>query len=136
MFLRPCFLVVDQEFAGSISTRKLVLETAKFNVITAYSYAEARATLDIFPNVDACVVNGHSDDKAEQVLRHIEAAHPTVKRVLIGDRTNVHTSVDLHVETYSPEALLLGLRKLFPEDAAKAESIERKLEESTPPAEE
>lgn len=135
MFLRPCFLVVDHEFAGSISTRKLVLETAKFNVITAYSYAEARATLELFPNVHACVVNGHSDGNAERLLRYIEISHPTVKRVLTGNKTNVNTSVDLHVETYSPEALLLGLRKLFPEDAAKAESIERNLEESVPPEE-
>lgn len=35
--IRPCFLVIDREFPGSISTRKLVLETAKFNVLTAYS---------------------------------------------------------------------------------------------------
>jgi len=132
MFLRPCFLVVDHEFAGSISTRKLVLETAKFNVITAYSYAEARATLERFPNVQACVVNGHSDGKAEHLLSHIETFHPTVKRVLTGHKMNVNASVDLHVETYSPEALLLGLRKLFPQDAAKAESIERGLEEDVP----
>jgi hypothetical protein len=38
--IRPCFLVVDQEHSGSISTRKLVIETAKFNVLTAYSGAE------------------------------------------------------------------------------------------------
>jgi hypothetical protein len=38
---RPCFLVIDREFPGSISTRKLVIETAKFNVLTAYSGKEA-----------------------------------------------------------------------------------------------
>ena len=27
--LRPCFLVLDREFPGSLSTRKLVIETAK-----------------------------------------------------------------------------------------------------------
>ena len=27
--IRPCFLVVDNEYPGSISTRKLVLESAK-----------------------------------------------------------------------------------------------------------
>ena len=135
MFLRPCFLVVDHEFAGSISTRKLVLETAKFNVITAYSYAEARATLERFPNVQACVVNGHSEGHSERLLRYIEISHPTVKRVLIGNRIDVNTSVNLHIEAYSPEALLQGLRKLFPEDAAKAESIERDLEEGVLPEE-
>lgn len=135
MFLRPCFLVVDHEFAGSISTRKLVLETAKFNVITAYSYAEARATLERFPNVQACVVNARSDGKAEQLLRHIETSHPTVKRVLTGNKTDMKTSVDLHVETYSPEALLQGLRMLFPQDAARAQAIEDELEGTTPPEE-
>ena len=38
---RPCFLVVDREHSQSISTRKLVIETAKFNVLTAYSAEEA-----------------------------------------------------------------------------------------------
>jgi hypothetical protein len=27
--MRPCFLVLDQEYPGSISTRKLVIETRK-----------------------------------------------------------------------------------------------------------
>jgi len=133
MFLRPCFLVVDQEFAGSISTRKLILETAKFNVITAYSYPEARATVELFPNLSAVVVNARSDGRAEALLQHITTSHPTVKRVLTGRKTDMHTLVDLHVETYSPDALLEGLRKLFPEDSAIAESIERALEEKTPP---
>lgn len=26
--VRPCFLVIDREYSGSISTRKLVIETA------------------------------------------------------------------------------------------------------------
>ena len=135
MFLRPCFLVVDHEFAGSISTRKLVLETGKFNVITAYSYPEARATLELFPNVAGCVVNARSDGLAEELLRHIEVAHPTVKRILTGSKTDLHIVVDLHVETYAPDALLQGLRKLFPEDAATVDAIEHELEDATPPEE-
>ena len=38
--IRPCYLVVDREFASSISTRKLFIEAAKLNVITAYSGVE------------------------------------------------------------------------------------------------
>jgi response regulator RpfG family c-di-GMP phosphodiesterase len=57
IMIRPCFLVVDQEHSGSISTRKLVIETAKFNVITAYSGAEALETLNKFPGVDAVVLD-------------------------------------------------------------------------------
>jgi len=53
--VRPCFLVIDREFPGSISTRKLVLETAKFNVITSYSAQEAVETLKKFPALQGVV---------------------------------------------------------------------------------
>ncbi len=33
--VRPCFLAVDREYALSLSARKLIIETAKLNVITA-----------------------------------------------------------------------------------------------------
>jgi CheY-like chemotaxis protein len=55
--VRPCFLVVDREFPGSISTRKLVIETAKFNVLTAYSGEEAIETLKRFPAIDGIVLD-------------------------------------------------------------------------------
>jgi hypothetical protein len=42
------FHVIDHEFPDSISTRKLVLETAKYNVITAYSGREAVETFRLF----------------------------------------------------------------------------------------
>ena len=38
---RPCFLVLDREYATKISTHKLVIEATKLNVITAYSRAGA-----------------------------------------------------------------------------------------------
>src|SRR6202012_3695660 len=54
---RPCFLVIDHEFPDSISTRKLVLETAKYNVITAYSGNEAIEAFRLFPSVSGIVMN-------------------------------------------------------------------------------
>ncbi len=47
--VRPCFLVIDHEHAGTISTRKLVIESAKLNVLTAFSGEEALAMLKKFP---------------------------------------------------------------------------------------
>ena len=64
--IRPCFLVVDQEHSGSISTRKLVIETAKFNVITAYTGAEAIQTLNKFPAIDAVVLDASIKRSAMQ----------------------------------------------------------------------
>ena len=85
MFLRPCFLVVDREFAGSISTRKLVIETAKFNVITAYDYEEGLATLERFPNVDGVVITADRTGDPEAFLKLVRDRYPSVKRVLTGE---------------------------------------------------
>jgi hypothetical protein len=59
---RPCFLVIDREFPGSISTRKLVIETAKFNVLTAYSGKEAIEMITRFPAVSGVVLDGGLED--------------------------------------------------------------------------
>lgn len=59
--MRPCFIILDQEFPGSISSRKLVIESAKLNVITAYSPREAIETLERYPRVDGVVVNAQME---------------------------------------------------------------------------
>lgn len=51
---RPCFLVIECEYPGNISARKLVIETAKMNVISCYSCAEGIATLRRFPARPNC----------------------------------------------------------------------------------
>jgi DNA-binding NtrC family response regulator len=129
MFLRPCFLVVDREFAGSISSRKLVIETAKFNVITAYSIAEAEATVERYPRLDGIVVSAGNDDAVIEFLKRIRAAHPKIKLVLTGHAVHDNAPCDAHVESYAPDRLLSALRKLFPDDSAKVEQIEKKLED-------
>jgi CheY-like chemotaxis protein len=60
--LRPCFLVVDRETSTGISTRKLIIETAKFNVITAYSSQEAIEILRKFPALDGVVTDSGMTD--------------------------------------------------------------------------
>jgi hypothetical protein len=129
LFLRPCFLVVDPEFAGCISTRKLVIETAKFNVITAYSFAEALLTLERFPRVQGCVVSTSNNDAHVAFLREVRSLYPEIKLILTGHQTNNDAPYDVHVDGYSPERLLTELRSLFPAVAATFEEIELKLEE-------
>lgn len=113
---RPTFLVVDPEHPGSISSRKLVLETAKFNVITSYSGAEAISTLGRFPNVDAIVLNADVDDiPCDEIVVSLKATAPNVPIVVISAAG--HTSncglVDHQVSSYEPQELLNRLRKLF-----------------------
>ena len=81
---RPCFLVIDREFAGSISTRKLVIETAKFNVITAYSSAEAIETLRKFPAVSGIVLYAGIKDMACETLVHLlKSIQPSIPVVVV-----------------------------------------------------
>ena len=131
MILRPCFLVVDHEFAGSISTRKLVLETAKFNVITAYSYQEAIATLEMFPNVHGVVVSADRKGDAEAFLTLVKERHPKIKRVLTGEVANGDILADRKVENFSPDKLLQALREMFPAAAATLSGNEDKLTRET-----
>jgi len=126
--IRPCFLVVDREFSSMISTRKLVIETAKFNVITAYTGAEALELLRKFPAVDAIVVDAHMRDiPCEELVTAFKAILPGIPVV------SVHTpgaapcyAADHHVESLAPELLLETLRSLHPE---AAEEVQRRNHE-------
>ncbi|MGI4828807.1 MAG: response regulator [Janthinobacterium lividum] len=83
--IRPCFLVVDREHSVSISTRKLVIETAKMNVITAYSSQEAIATLELFPAVHGVVLDaGMKDMPRGDLVTRLKELSPQVPIVVIG----------------------------------------------------
>lgn len=55
--VRPIVLMAEIEPPEGLSARKLVLETGKFNVTTAYSVKEALETLVAFPRVDVVVLH-------------------------------------------------------------------------------
>lgn len=125
---RPCFLVIDREFPGSISTRKLVLETAKFNVLTAYSGREALGLFKRFPALDGVVMDGALDDiPAEDLARGIKAIEPNCPIVVISAPDyNDCPSADIQVESFQPAELLETLQGLKPKES---EEIERRNEE-------
>ena len=125
---RPCFLVIDREFPGSISTRKLVLETAKFNVLTAYSGTEAIETFRRFPAVDGVVMDGELDDiPAEDMARLFKEVKPTIPVVVItAPGGPACPSADRRVESFQPQKLLDTLRDLKPRET---EEIEKRNED-------
>ena len=125
---RPCFLVIDREFAGSISTRKLVIETAKFNVITAYSSKESIDLLRRFPNVDGAVVDVGVDDlHCDDLVRELKAISATLPVIAItGLRGKACPSADHQLETFEPAPLLELLRTM---KTAECNEIERREED-------
>ncbi|HEV2274617.1 MAG TPA: response regulator [Acidobacteriaceae bacterium] len=127
--VRPCFLVIDREFPGSISTRKLVIETAKFNVITAYSGAEALETLARFPKMNGVVLDADMQDiSCERLVQELKAIAPSIRIVVISaPGTNWCEGADHHLESLNPRLLLSTLQKLVPEQAAQVEAHEESL---------
>jgi hypothetical protein len=130
---RPCFLVIDREFPGSISTRKLVIETAKFNVLTAYSGKEAIDLFKLFPAVSGVVLDGGLDDTPSSVVAHeIKALQPTVPVIVIAAPGFTGCpQADYQLESFDPAKLLEILRGLKPEASAaiekRNEDLSRKL---------
>jgi NAD(P)-dependent dehydrogenase (short-subunit alcohol dehydrogenase family) len=123
---RPCFLVVDQEFPGSISTRKLVIETGKFNVITAYDSDEAISCLKRFPKVDGVVLNAEMADyeKCRKLISELRSIVPRLDVVVVsagGFIRGDHTAY--YVDSLNPKELLDCLQTLRKD--ATAEIIAR-----------
>jgi DNA-binding NtrC family response regulator len=126
--IRPCYLVIDREFPGSISTRKLVIETAKFNVLTAYSGVEARETLERFPNVSGVVLDaGLEDIPCGELVKEFKAIQPKLPMIVICAPGFMDCpDADFLLESFEPAKLLDILRTLTP---GASQHIEKKNEE-------
>lgn len=114
---RPTILVAEPEPDQALSVRKLVLETAKFNVLTAHSTREALDIFGLFPNINAAVlVNGDriDCDLLGQKIKSLNTKIPT-----LGIRCE---NVDYRLPSYEPEVLLEKLRELLgdPRDIDRA----------------
>src|SRR5271168_4326728 len=101
---RPCFLVVDRETSSGISTRKLIIETAKFNVITAYSSKEAIETLKKYPALDGVVMDaGMEDMPTEDLIVALKQLQPKITIILVGSPRYIPCKdADYNVESFDP----------------------------------
>src|SRR6185312_6264166 len=123
---RPCFLVVDREFSANISTRKLVIETAKFNVITAYSGAEAIETVQRFPGVDGVVIdNVIRDMQPNDVVLAIKKLYPKLPVIMICGMHQQCPAADYHLDLFDPASLLELLHRLHPKATAAIERTDK-----------
>lgn len=111
---RPAVLVAEPEPDQALSVRKLVLETGKFNVLTAHSSAEALDIFHLFPNVDAAVLVGEGSIDCKDVASKIKTINREVPIIYlhasIGGRCS-HADHDL--SSHEPEALLELVRGLL-----------------------
>jgi CheY-like chemotaxis protein len=73
--IRLVVLMVEVEQPEGISARKLILETARHNVLTAYSGDAAVKLLQRFPNVDLAVL--HTELEGEQFATTVKRLKQT-----------------------------------------------------------
>lgn len=127
--IRPCFLVVDREYPGSISTRKLVIETAKMNVITAYTAREALEMLERFPALNAVVVEvGVDDMSCKELVRGIKKLAPKLPVIAISaPGSDACPDADFQLESFQPAKLLELLKKMQPKEAKEIEERNEQL---------
>jgi DNA-binding response OmpR family regulator len=130
---RPCILVMDAEFPGSISTRKLVIETAKFNVITAYSGNEAVETLERFPNIDAAILNAADRDIAcaELVVRLKKIVPGLPIIVSSADGDDNCDGAEYSIRSFDPGLMLETLQAMFSKATIEIKEQEKKLTQET-----
>ena len=79
---RLALLVVEPENSSPVSTRKLLLESAKHTVITAFSAEEAIQTFERFPKVDAIIINGELPG-GSRIAKRVKGQNPGMTIVCV-----------------------------------------------------
>jgi CheY-like chemotaxis protein len=114
--MRPCFLVVDNEYPGTISTRKLVLESAKLNVLTAFTAEEAIRTIQRFPNIDGIVLDTQLKSGAcAELIEQLRSAQTNLPIITVSPSGHDPCGGEqYHVSNFDPKQLLEAVQKIAP----------------------
>lgn len=111
---RPTVLIAEPEPSQALSVRKLVLETAKFNVLTAHSTREALDLFHLFPNVSAAILVGESAIDCDKIGSSIKTATEKVPVVYLHASVGGRCSSASHdLSSHEPEALLELVRSML-----------------------
>ena len=101
-----------------ISARKLVLEAARYNVITGYSEGDAAELLKRFPAIDGMIVHsgiGGNDGSYRALIEKARSGNPKCFIVLLSpNATTTHPGVSYHLSSHDPKALLDLLMEQHP----------------------
>jgi DNA-binding response OmpR family regulator len=106
--------VAEPEPLEALSVRKLVLETAKFNVLTAHSTREAIDVFQSFPNSSAVVTVEGKNIDCETIAETIKDATAKTPIIALSGRASFRFEhADYHVSSHEPEQLLKLIRELL-----------------------
>ena len=122
--MRLVVLMIEVEQPEGVSTRKLVLETARHNVITAYTSATGIALLRRFLNVDVVVVHTEMDNFSfEKTVSDIKKIRKDIPVIGITPHANKDKGgAEYMISSHDPETLLHLLAREF--EAATSDTDE------------
>ncbi len=111
---RPTLIVAEAEPREAISVRKLVLETAKFNVLTAHSTQEAIEIFHSFANVSAVVLADDDCIDCDKIEESVRSMTDKVPIIYLSPRIGAKAECAEHtLSSHEPEALLALLRSML-----------------------
>lgn len=100
-------LMMEEEQPEGLSARKLVVETAKHNVLTAYNVNNGLDLLTRFPNVDMVLVHASLIQKRPTLLNEVRTVCPKKPVILATPFANdSRPEVDYIVDSHRPHELL------------------------------
>jgi hypothetical protein len=100
-------LMMEEEQPEGLSARKLVVETAKHNVLTAYTLTDGLHLLHRFPNVDMILVHIRLLESDPNLLDEVKAVCPGKPIVLATPfASESRPEVDFVVDSHRPHDLL------------------------------
>lgn len=130
--MRPILLVVDPPDPETLSTRKLILEGQKYNVLTAFTGPEAKEIAQRVP-IDAVVLHERvQDGDSAGLAAELKAVRPEVPIWMVAPQTHVRVpNVDQILSSFEPIALVTLAERTFGNYIVKDEA---KLEQNPPPS--
>jgi hypothetical protein len=109
--------MIEEEQLEGLSARKLIVETVKHNVLTAYQPESGLDLLQRFPNVDAVFVHARLLPKRPTLLAEIRSVAPNVPIILASPGASLQSpEAKWIVDSHRPQALLTVLAEEFRTD--------------------
>ncbi len=105
--------MIEMEQPEGLSARKLIVETAKHNVLTAYSAEDGLGLLQRFPSIDAVLIHALVES-CEQVLASVRQHSPAMPIIVASPVPDqFYPEATYVVPSHEPAALLLLLATNF-----------------------
>jgi hypothetical protein len=100
-------LMMEEEQPEGLSARKLVVETAKHNVLTAYTLPDGLDLLHRFPDVDVILVHSRLLEEKADLLTEVRRTCPGKPIILATPFANeTRPEVDFVIDSHKPHDLV------------------------------